>query len=372
MSYSGKVCAWTPPKPSDTAASANYGRGLLGLLAGANSGSAEQQADIGQLAWALGCWLCGSDAFDDSGTALGGAGIAESVVRHWTKTVADADSNKQSSAFAMLLGGLGLCDTRIVSVETRDLLVAEAPTTRYALLAGMLDVCGKMASDGRVAISQSLANESSLRLAYEVARSLGLETITRKNATHGFVMVRGDFAAIPSVTSVCSGSNGSGNCSRSLADCESTAASQHVGRFDVSAQPAVALGAYYGFQVAEGQSPLFCHGDFVVGSNCPKELGGLGMLSMGHVLIPQSDLRWYKQTDTGVSHFRAGMSHEEGQMIPNLFRYILPWESEFVDSQRVWAEYALKRQEANAQNRRLTLEDLEDSWDRGIPRINTL
>jgi len=47
-------------------------------------------------------------------------------------------------------------------------------------------------------------------------------------------------------------------------------------------------------------------------------------------------------------------------------------ESEFVDSQRVWAEYALKRQEANAQNRRLTLEDLEDSWDRGIPRINTL
>ena len=54
------------------------------------------------------------------------------------------------------------------------------------------------------------------------------------------------------------------------------------------------------------------------------------------------------------------------------FRYIQPWETEFIDSQRVWAEYALKRQEATAQNRRLTLEDLEDSWDRGIPRINTL
>jgi hypothetical protein len=53
-------------------------------------------------------------------------------------------------------------------------------------------------------------------------------------------------------------------------------------------------------------------------------------------------------------------------------RYLQPWESEFVDSQRVWAEYALKKQEAVAQNRRLTLEDLEDSWDRGIPRINTL
>lgn len=104
----------------------------------------------------------------------------------------------------------------------------------------------------------------------------------------------------------------------------------------------------------------------------PKELGGLGMLSMGHVLIPQSDLRFAKQTDIGVTHFRSGMSHEEDQLIPNLYRYILPWEQEFIDSQRVWAEYALKRQEANAQNRRLTLEDLEDSWDRGIPRINTL
>ena len=105
---------------------------------------------------------------------------------------------------------------------------------------------------------------------------------------------------------------------------------------------------------------------------CPKELGGLGMISMGHVLIPQSDLRYSKQTDMGVTHFRSGLSHDADQLIPNLFRYLQPWESEFVDSQRVWAEYALKRQEANAQNRRLTLEDLEDSWDRGIPRINTL
>jgi pre-mRNA-processing factor 8 len=85
----------------------------------------------------------------------------------------------------------------------------------------------------------------------------------------------------------------------------------------------------------------------------PKELGGLGMLSMGHVLIPQSDLRWSKQTDVGITHFRSGMSHNEDQLIPNLYRYIMPWESEFVDSQRVWAEYALKRQEANAQNKRL-------------------
>eukprot|EP00746_Dinoflagellata_sp_MGD_P153981 gnl/MRDRNA2_/MRDRNA2_84578_c0_seq1.p1 gnl/MRDRNA2_/MRDRNA2_84578_c0~~gnl/MRDRNA2_/MRDRNA2_84578_c0_seq1.p1 ORF type:complete len:2332 (+),score=9.13 gnl/MRDRNA2_/MRDRNA2_84578_c0_seq1:810-6998(+) len=104
----------------------------------------------------------------------------------------------------------------------------------------------------------------------------------------------------------------------------------------------------------------------------PKEVGGLGMLSMGHILIPQSDLRYSKQTMSCITHFRVGMTHEEDQLIPNLYRYIQPWDSEFKDSQRVWAEYALKRQEALAHNRRLTLNDLEDSWDRGIPRISTL
>ncbi|KAJ4144612.1 hypothetical protein LMH87_003487 [Akanthomyces muscarius] len=104
----------------------------------------------------------------------------------------------------------------------------------------------------------------------------------------------------------------------------------------------------------------------------PKELGGLGMISGSHILIPASDKRWYKQTDTGTTHFRAGMTHDEETLIPNIFRYIIPWEAEFIDSQRVWTEYSQKRLEANQQNRRLTLEDLEDSWDRGLPRINTL
>ncbi|CAI4219162.1 unnamed protein product [Parascedosporium putredinis] len=104
----------------------------------------------------------------------------------------------------------------------------------------------------------------------------------------------------------------------------------------------------------------------------PKELGGLGMISGSHILIPASDKRWSKQTDTGVTHYRAGMTHDEETLIPNIFRYIIPWEAEFIDSQRVWTEYAQKRMEANQNNRRLTLEDLEDSWDRGLPRINTL
>lgn len=104
----------------------------------------------------------------------------------------------------------------------------------------------------------------------------------------------------------------------------------------------------------------------------PKELGGLGMLSASHILIPASDLRWSQQTSTGVTHFRAGMQHEEEAPIPNIFRYLPSWQSELVDSQRVWAEYAQKRQEAQESNRRIQLEDLEDAWDRGLPRINTL
>ncbi|KAJ5386759.1 hypothetical protein N7509_009300 [Penicillium cosmopolitanum] len=97
----------------------------------------------------------------------------------------------------------------------------------------------------------------------------------------------------------------------------------------------------------------------------PKELGGLGMISGSHILIPTSDKRWSKQTDTGITHFRAGMSHDEETLIPNIFRYIVP-------GSLIWMEYSQKRMEAQQQNRRLTLEDLEDSWDRGLPRINTL
>ncbi|KAJ2777092.1 pre-mRNA-splicing factor 8 [Coemansia javaensis] len=236
---------------------------------------------------------------------------------------------------------LGLAEPLRVSAEARGRLVGAGAGARRALLDG-LAAAGGGPSDhhARTVVALGLEHDDVLRLAYEVARSLGLATRAWRTATHG-VVDAGCGAPGPAL-------------------------------FSVSAAPAEAAGAYYGFQVAAGQSPLFCHADFVVGSNCPKELGGLGMLSMGHVLIPESDLRWSKQTDVGTSHFRAGMSHAEGQLIPNLFRYIQPWSSEVADSQRVWAEYALKRQEAAAQGRRLTLEDLEDAWDRGVPRINTL
>jgi len=66
------------------------------------------------------------------------------------------------------------------------------------------------------------------------------------------------------------------------------------------------------------------------------------------------------------------MTHKEDQLIPNLYCYLQLWEAEFLDLAHVWSEYSTKRKEANAQNHHLTLEDLKDSWDRGIPQINTL
>jgi len=38
----------------------------------------------------------------------------------------------------------------------------------------------------------------------------------------------------------------------------------------------------------------------------------------------------------------------------------------------VWAEYAVKEQDATTQDKRVTVDDMEQYWDRGIPRINTL
>jgi len=51
----------------------------------------------------------------------------------------------------------------------------------------------------------------------------------------------------------------------------------------------------------------------------PKELGGLGMLSMGHVLIPQSDLRWAIQItymSQCLRHAAGGRSRQTQEELP--------------------------------------------------------
>ncbi|KAI6162425.1 hypothetical protein EDD17DRAFT_1478124, partial [Pisolithus thermaeus] len=92
-----------------------------------------------------------------------------------------------------------------------------------------------------------------------------------------------------------------------------------------------------------------------------KELGSLSMLSMGHILIPQSC--WNINCPLGITCFWASMSYEEDQLIPNLYHYPQPWEAEFLDSAHVWSEYSIKQEEASTQSHHLALEDLEDGWD---------
>lgn len=98
----------------------------------------------------------------------------------------------------------------------------------------------------------------------------------------------------------------------------------------------------------------------------PEELGGLGMLSASHVMIPSSDIYG------GVKQFKFGIGQSDEAVIPNLFRYINSWEAEASDSHRVWVEYTSKRMEAQNSNTRISLEDIEKIWDRGLPRISTL
>jgi pre-mRNA-processing factor 8 len=56
--------------------------------------------------------------------------------------------------------------------------------------------------------------------------------------------------------------------------------------------------------------------------NLKMPFAKLGVLSMGHTLIPQAGFKFSEQIEQEISHFRAGMQHEEDQLIPNLYKYI--------------------------------------------------
>ena len=103
----------------------------------------------------------------------------------------------------------------------------------------------------------------------------------------------------------------------------------------------------------------------------PTDLWGLGMLSVGHSLIPQTDLRYGKQSLSDTTHFLSGLSHDVGVEIPNVLRYITPWQEEMNESARVWREYRLKSEDATRNNRRIVLEDINEMRGLGVPRIAT-
>jgi pre-mRNA-processing factor 8 len=58
--------------------------------------------------------------------------------------------------------------------------------------------------------------------------------------------------------------------------------------------------------------------------------------------------------------------------IPHLHDYILIWEYEFLESQLVWSEYLKRRMNLKVLGKILSIGDINDLWNKGIPRINTL
>lgn len=343
-------------------------------------------------------------------------GVRNSVVINLTNDTVDEDgnvleqNNSNENFYVQVLRLLGMHRDKTILPETAALFLRESAEVRGALLGGLIDSSGgsvhgetvskssnELGEDGKQSFvtgrrenfkhqygqslepvkSHGTSHEGILLFFRDLCRSIGMTAtiVTRYDPSvegdagvytrSAHIEADGPFSARRRVTPI-----QTRKCFEDPSATDNLSKSTDLQSFTVIAPEADAQEEYFGFDI--GGNGRFLQADFVMGHNCPKELGGLGMLSMGHILIPQSDLRWSKQTDTGITHFRAGMTHEEGGVIPALYRYLIPWQSEAEDSRRVWSEYAQKRKDANAASRRLTLEDVEDSWDRGLPRINTL
>ena len=59
------------------------------------------------------------------------------------------------------------------------------------------------------------------------------------------------------------------------------------------------------------------------------------------------------------------MSHEEDQLIPNLYLYIQPWEAEFIDSQRVCSQEAaaqIKKSDSGRSGDQLGQRNAQDQY----------
>lgn len=101
----------------------------------------------------------------------------------------------------------------------------------------------------------------------------------------------------------------------------------------------------------------------------PADLGGLGMLSVGHSLIPAKDTMYSKVTTTGAQYFLSGLTNDEGVPVPNVLQYYTPWETEVRESEKAWLEFRTREREAKAGGGRVSLDDVEHIIDKGLPRI---
>eukprot|EP00767_Chilomastix_cuspidata_P003217 gnl/Chilomastix_cuspidata/3332.p1 GENE.gnl/Chilomastix_cuspidata/3332~~gnl/Chilomastix_cuspidata/3332.p1 ORF type:complete len:3611 (-),score=172.86 gnl/Chilomastix_cuspidata/3332:1097-11722(-) len=281
--------------------------------------------------------------------------------------IASMNTNISSQTFETRIALMVFSETQKTQNKVRKMLLTSSFEKRLELLAGMLDSFSFSQGMWETKGEKTLLKRALLVLS-RVARSCGIRSVLsitteRMDSIKAKINLQGSIVKnIPCRTDFPSTEH------NSPTQFSETIPFSSLEKFRIKP---VGDGKYYGFLLS-GETGRFLHDDFVVGHNCPRELGGLGMLSMGHILIPQSDLRYSKQTETEITHFRQGLHHEEGSIIPNLYRYVQPWEEEFSESKHVWWDYQMKLEEAREQNRPLSLEDVEESWDRGIPRINTL
>jgi len=102
----------------------------------------------------------------------------------------------------------------------------------------------------------------------------------------------------------------------------------------------------------------------------PKELGGLGMISVSNFIIPDNDLKHRKLTQRKKNPDKSIENYNN--TIPVIMNFIRNWKNEFENSREIWKDFVRLRMIFKRQQRNVTFEDIEDLWDKGIPRINTL
>lgn len=103
----------------------------------------------------------------------------------------------------------------------------------------------------------------------------------------------------------------------------------------------------------------------------PKELGGLGILSISSPLIPENDLKYSKIQNKSCLNLPNYKSIVKNQ-IPSLEKHILSWKKEFENSKFTWLEFLKRRKYFRGGGKFLVIKDVDDLWNKGIPRINTL
>jgi len=102
----------------------------------------------------------------------------------------------------------------------------------------------------------------------------------------------------------------------------------------------------------------------------PKELGGLGMISVSRSSIPDNDLKHKKKFR--VRRKIVEKTESVINTIPVFMDFINDWATEFKNSKKAWNEFIKRRKLFKTRQKNITFEDLEDLWEKGIPRINTL